>query len=283
MINADVPLKMTGRVIRWAIIISVSFIVAFPFLWMLTNSVKTKDEIWAVPPQVLPAVPQWGNYTEALVDGIFFRYMGNSIYTSAALTVIILINSAMFAYAITHIRFRGRRLLYLLVMVTYIMPGASTYVPCYIILARLNLIDSHFGYVFSSAASIFNIFYFRQVFMQINKSIMEAARIDGASHWNILWRIVAPIAAPAFATLGILTFISSYNSYLWPSLIIKSKVKYVVSMGLRAFFSGEGAYGIKWGAIMASCCVVIVPLLLIFTIWGRWIERAISGDSAVKE
>jgi multiple sugar transport system permease protein len=261
----------------------VSFIIAFPFLWMLTNSIKTQDEIWAVPPQALPAAPQWINYADALADGIFFRYMGNSIYTSTLLTVIVLLNSAMFAYAITHIRFRGRNFLFALVMVTYIMPPASTYVPAYIILARLNLIDSHWGYVISSAASIFNIFYFRQIFMQIPASVLEAARIDGANHWSILWRIVAPMTIPAFATLGILSFIGSYNSYLWPSLVIKSQSKYLVSMGLRAFFSNQGAYGMKWGAIMAACCVVILPLLVIFAFGERWIERAITSDSAVKE
>jgi multiple sugar transport system permease protein len=257
--------------------------VVFPFFWMITNSIKTKDEIWAVPPQVFPAIPQWINYADALLDGIFFRYMRNSITVSSVLTVIVLFNSAMFAYAITQIRFRGRNLLFLLVMMTYIMPSASTYVPCYIILSRFNLIDTHLGYVVSCAASIFNIFFFRQTFLQINRSVIEAARIDGAGHWTILWNVMAPMSASAFAALGILSFIDNYNSYLWPSLIIRTKAKYFVSLGLRAFFSGQGAYGIKWGAIMAACCVVILPLILIFAIGERWIILGLTSDSAVKE
>jgi multiple sugar transport system permease protein len=261
----------------------ISAAVVFPFFWMVTNSIKTKEEIWAVPPQLFPAVPQWNNYTDALSDGIFFRYMRNSIYVSAILTAIVLFNSAMFAYAITQIRFRGRRALFLLIMMTYIMPSASTYVPCYVILARLNLIDTHLGYVVSCAASIFNIFFFRQTFLQINRSVIEAARMDGAGHWAILWKIMAPMSASAFAALGILSFIDNYNSYLWPSLIIKTRAKYFVSLGLRAFFSGQGAYGIKWGAIMAACCVVILPLFLIFAIGERWIVLGITSDSAIKE
>jgi multiple sugar transport system permease protein len=270
-------------VLNYALIISVSAAVVFPFFWMLTNSIKTKDEIWASPPRLFPAVPQWNNYADALLDGIFFRYMGNSISVSAILTVIVLFNSAMFAYAITQIRFRGRRILFLLIMMTYIMPSASTYVPCYVILSKFNLIDTHLGYVISCAASIFNIFFFRQTFLQINRSVIEAARIDGAGHWTTLWKIMAPMSSSAFAALGILSFVDNYNSYLWPSLIIKTKVKYFVSLGLRAFFSGQGAYGIKWGAIMAACCVVILPLLLIFAVGERWIVLGITSDSAIKE
>jgi multiple sugar transport system permease protein len=215
--------KTVAAVLNYAVIIAVSAAVVFPFFWMVTNSIKTKDEIWASPPQIFPAVPQWNNYADALLDGIFFRYMRNSISVSAILTVIVLFNSAMFAYAITQIRFRGRRILFLLVMVTYIMPSASTYVPCYVILARLNLIDTHLGYVISCAASFFNIFFFRQTFLQINRSVIEAARIDGAGHWTILWKVMAPLSVSAFAALGILSFIDNYNSYLWPSLINKTR------------------------------------------------------------
>jgi multiple sugar transport system permease protein len=121
---------------------------------MISNSVKTRDEIWAMPPKFFPAVPQWENYTDALVNGIFFRYMWNSVYTSVILTAFVLINSAMFAYAITQIRFRGRNILFMIIMITYIMPGATTHVPAYVILSRLGLINSHLGYILSSAASV---------------------------------------------------------------------------------------------------------------------------------
>jgi multiple sugar transport system permease protein len=287
MISRSVSVRLaaskTAGAVACIAAVMVSISAAFPFFWMIVNSIKTKEEIWAVPPRLFPAVPQWGNYADALSDGIFFNYMRNSIYVSAVLTVIVLFNSAMFAYAITQIRFRGRKVLFLLVMTTYIMPSASTYVPCYVILARLNLIDTHLGYVVSCAASIFNIFFFRQTFLQINRSVIEAARMDGAGHWTMLWKIMAPMSASAFAALGILSFIDNYNTYLWPSLIIKTKAKYFVSLGLRAFFSGQGAYGIKWGAIMAACCVVILPLLLIFAFGERWIVLGITSDSAIKE
>ncbi len=226
----------------------VSLILAFPFLWMFTNSIKTKDEIWAMPPKLLPAVAQWINYADAMADGTFLRYMWNSAYTALLITAVVLVNSAMFAYALTNIRFRGKTLLITLIMVTYIMPAATTYLPSYVILSKIGMINTHMGYILSSCASIFNIFFLRTTFAQISPGI-----------------------------------VGCYNSYLWPSLILRKKEKYLVSMGLQAFFSAEGAYGMKWGAIMAACCVIVFPLLLLFLFGQRWILNGITGDSAVKE
>lgn len=264
-------------------LVLVSFIIAFPFLWMFTNSIKTKDEIWAVPPKVLPDVAQWVNYADALGDGTFFRYMWNSAYTAVIITVIVLFNSALFAYALTNIRFKGKKFLITLIMVTYIMPATTTYVPAYVIVSKFGLMNTHTGYIVSSCASIFNIFFLRTTFNQISPGIMEAARIDGAGHWKILWWVVAPMSVSSFVTLGLLSFLGSYNSYLWPSLLLRNKEKYFVSMGLQAFFSSEGAYGLKWGAIMAACCVIVFPLLLLFLIGQRWILNGITNDAAVKE
>lgn len=261
----------------------ISFLIAFPFLWMFLNSIKTKEEIWAMPPKVLPKVAQWINYSDALADGTFLRYMWNSAYTALIITVVVLFNSAMFAYALTHIRFRWKKLLITLIMVTYIMPATTTYVPSYIILSKIGLMNSHAGYVLSSCASIFNIFFLRTAFSQINPGIVEAARIDGAGHWKILWWVVAPMSASSFVTLGLLSFLGGYNSYLWPSLLLHDKTKYLVSMGLQSFFASEGAYGLKWGTIMAACCVIVFPLLILFLFGQRWILNGITNDAAVKE
>lgn len=264
-------------------LLTVSFVIAFPFLWMLTNSIKTKDEIWQIPPKILPDAAQWQNYSEVFADGTFLRYMWNSSYTAIIITVVVLVNSMMFAYALTNIRMKGKKMLLILIMVTYIMPATTTYVPSYVIIAKMGLIDTHAGYILSSCASIFNIFFFRTVFLQINHGILEAARIDGAGHWKILWKIVAPMSKSSFITLGLLSFLGGYNSYLWPSLLLRDKSKFLISMGLQSFFTGEGAYGLKWGSIMAACCVTVFPLLILFLIGERWILNGITNDSAVKE
>lgn len=260
-----------------------SVVIAFPFLWMLTNSIKTKDEIWKMPPKFLPKIPQWTNYLEALSDGMFFKYMWNSTYTAVITTFIVLINSALFAYALTNIRFIGKKILIVIITLTYIMPVASTYIPSYVIISKLGLMNTHLGYILSSTVSIFNIFFFWTTFSQISDSILDAARVDGAGHWTIFWKIVTPMSVSSYVTLGILSFIGNYNNYLWPSLILKDKDKYFVSMGLRTFFSSDGAYGMQWGAIMAACCVIIFPLLILFFLGQRWIIKGITNDAAVKE
>lgn len=264
------------------LLIASSVIIAFPFFWMLSNSIKTKDEIWQIPPKFFPDIPQWVNYVDA-VDGKFLEYMWNSTYTAVIITVLVLINSAMFAYALVNIKFIGKNFIFALIMVTYIMPAASTYIPSYILISKMGLMDTHAGYILSNAASIFNIFFFRTTFSQINKSLLEAARVDGAGHWSVFGRIVTPMSKSSFTTLGVLTFIGNYNSYMWPSLIVKDPDKYFVSMGLKAFFASDGAYGLKWGAIMAACCVIILPLMLIFFFGQKWIINGITNDSAVKE
>lgn len=264
------------------LLLASSVIIAFPFFWMLSNSIKTKDEIWQIPPKFFPDIPQWVNYVDA-VDGKFLKYMWNSTYTAVIITVLVLINSAMFAYALVNIKFIGKNFIFALIMVTYIMPAASTYIPSYILISKMGLMDTHTGYILSNAASIFNIFFFRTTFTQINKSLLEAARVDGAGHWSIFGKIVVPMSKSSFTTLGVLTFIGNYNSYVWPSLIVKDPDKYFVSMGLKAFFTSDGAYDLKWGAIMAACCVIILPLMLIFFFGQKWIINGITNDSAVKE
>lgn len=275
--------RKKSKLLLLLIIIVSSCTMVFPFFWMASNSVKTKEEIWSIPPQILPKLPQWSNYIKALSDGLFFKYMGNSTGMAIICTVIVLLNSAMFAYALVYISFPGRRILYTIIMITYIMPVAATYIPSYILISKMGLMDTFLGYVVSSSVSIFNIFYYRTTFLQINRSIIEAAKVDGAGHWQCFWRIVMPLSVPSTVTLGILSFIGNYNNYLWPSLIIKDKEKYFVSMGLKAFFSNQGAYGLEWGAIMASCCVVVLPLILIFIFGQKWIIAGITNDSAVKE
>lgn len=270
------------KIILKTLLVFVCIMIAFPFLWMITNSLKTKDEIWALIPKLFPAEPQWRNYVDAMTDGTLLRYICNSFYTSAIITAVTLLNSSMFAYAVTNIWFRGRRMVLAVVLLTYIMPAAVTNIPDFIILSRLGLMNSHIGYMISCFASAFNIFYFRQTFLQINPALIEAAKIDGASHWKIFRGLVVPMSIPSFVTVGILTFVQSYNSYVWPSLILKDQSKYLVSMGIKAFFVSEGAYGMKWGVIMAACCIIILPLLVLFFVGERWIIKGVISDVGAK-
>ena len=134
----------------------------------------------------------------------------------------------------------------------------------------------------SSTVSIFGIFLLRQAFMQVPKGLIEAARIDRASHFRILWEIVCPMTKSSFITFGLMSFISTYNNYMWPSLITNDSTKYLVSQGLRSFFIEGGAYGTEWALVMAGSALIVVPLLILFAFTQKWFINGIGGDTGMK-
>ncbi|KIY20598.1 ABC transporter permease [Mesobacillus subterraneus] len=270
---------MTGA--RHAALIGFSLLMAFPFLWMALSALKTNEELWNFPEVWLPAIPQWHNFLDAWNSAPFGQYIFNSAFTALVIVLVQTLNSAMIAYAFTHLEFKGKNLLFSLILATYMLPAAATYVPSYIMLADLNMLDSYKGLIFSNAASVFGIFLFRQAFLQIHREVIEAAKIDGASHWRILWKILFPLSKPSFATFGLISFVSMYNNYLWPSLIIKDEKLLLITAGLRQFFVQEGAYGIKWPLVMAASTLAVIPMLLLFIIAQKWFIKGLS-DSGVK-
>lgn len=269
------------NIIRHILLAIFSFIMAFPFLWMVVSALKTKDEIFITPLKFFPAVPQWKNFIDAWNSTPFGLYIFNSAFTSLVIVAIQVINSAMIAYAITQLKFKGKKILFGIVMGTYMLPAAATYLPSYVILSKLNLIDTLIGIIISNAVSVFGIFLIRQAFLQIKKEMIEAAMIDGASHWKILWQIMFPLTKSSFTTFALISFVSNYNNYLWPSLIIKDPNKYLITIGLRQFFIQQGAYGIKWPQVMAASTFTILPLLILFFIAQKWFMSGIA-DSGVK-
>jgi len=271
----------TNQILNHFLLIALCIIIAFPFLWMVVSAIKTSDEIWRFPPTLWPEVPQWHNFVEAWKSAPFGLYIFNSAFTSIAIVLLQIINSAMIAYALTQLQFKGKKLLFAIIMTTYMLPGAATYIPSYVILSKLNMIDTYKGLIISNSVNIFGIFLIRQAFLQVRKEMVESAMIDGASHFTILWRIMFPLTKSSFATLALISFVANYNNYLWPSLIIKDPNKYLITLGLRQFFIQEGAYGIKWPLVMAASTFTIVPLLVLFFAAQKWFMNGVS-DTGLK-
>ena len=282
-----IPRKKTNKEIiceslRHIMLICISIVTFFPFIWMMTSSLKTKDEIFQFPPKLLPQVFNWSNFLEVFKEAPFEVYIGNSFFVATIIVAFQIIGSAMIAYALTQFNFKGRKILFAIIMGTYMLPSAATYVPCYMILSKINLIDTLTGIIISNLGNVFGIFLMRQAFLQINKSLIEAARIDGASHWKILWKIVFPLTKPTFITFGLISFVTYYNDYMYPSLITKSPEKFLISAGLRQFFIQGGAYGIKWPEIMAASTITVLPLLILFLVAQKWFMQGV-GDTGAKE
>ena len=257
-------------------------IMVFPFLWMLSGSLKTNDEIFASPLNLIPEQFRWETFVETFHSAPFGLYIFNSFSVALFTTLLVIVNSAMFAYALTQLKFRSKTVLYFIVMGCYMLPGAVTYIPSYITLARLGLLDSHMGLVASNAASVFGVFYLRQVFIKVHPSLIEAARIDGAGELKILWAIILPQCRAAVATLFLITFITNYNSYMWPSLVITTQELNLIATGIRHYFIAEGNYGLNWSQIMAASTIAVLPLLILFVICQKTILSGIA-DNGVKE
>lgn len=268
----------TGKI---AVLTVASIFTVFPFIWMILSSLKTKVEIMNVD-QLLPEVPQWSNYVSIFTASPLLKYIGNSLFVSVAVVAIQVVTGAMLAYAMVFMKFKGRKLLFAIVMGTYMLPAAATYIPSYIILAKMKLLDTYTGLIISDAVSIFGIFLLRQAFMQVPVGLIEAARMDGAGPWKILWKIVAPMTKASFITFGLMSFITMYNSYMWPSLITNNKDLSLVSQGLRSFFIEGGAYGTEWPLVMAGSTVIVLPLLIMFGFTQKWFINGIGGDTGIK-
>ncbi|WP_208380112.1 carbohydrate ABC transporter permease [Psychromonas algarum] len=281
-VTNGVSKSIFSKSLKHVFLIFSGLIMVFPFVWMLMGSMKSNDEIFSNPMNLFPEQFRWESFIEAFNSAPFGLYIMNSFTVALFTTLIVIVNSAMFAYAITQLKFRSQTLLYFVVMACYMLPGAVTYIPSYITLANLGLLDSHTGLVISNAASVFGVFYLRQVFLKVHPSLIEAARIDGAGEVKILWAIVLPQCKAALATLFLITFITNYNSYMWPSLLITSQDLNLIATGIRQFFIAEGNYGLNWSQIMAASSIAVLPLLTLFIIFQKTILSGIA-DNGVKE
>ena len=268
-----------GQIVILVVLIIGALLMFFPFYWAFIGSLKTKAEIWQLPPTFLPETAMWSNYAETLQSTIPL-YIFNSFFTSGIITIYCLVSSAMLAYVMVRYSFRLKTPLFALLLSMYMLPGPATHIPAYVLLAKMNLLDTFTGLIISYCASIYTIFLLRQYFLQVDKGLIEAAEIDGAGDMYILWRVMIPVSKPAVIVATLHLFIIHYNTYIWPMLITKSPEKFLVAQGLRAFFVQEAGYGSKLPQLMAANIMVIIPMLVLFAILQKWFESGISTAGA---
>ncbi|MFJ8519583.1 carbohydrate ABC transporter permease [Lysinibacillus xylanilyticus] len=270
--------KKTPKILKHLFLALSSILFVFPFIWMILSSFKTSSEV--LQGGFWPKEFHWENYQEVLGIIPFHTYILNSFYTSLIITIYVLISSALFAYMLAFYKFKGKELTFGVVMATYMIPGAVSYVPVYVMLAKMGMLNTHFGYIISLSVSVFGIFYFRQAFLKVGHEIVEAAKIDGASDWKILWKIIFPMTRSSFVTLGLVTFIENYNNYIWPALVLKDNDKKLITNGIADFFINS-SLGRDWSHIMVASTIATVPLLLVFLVLQKWFLSGVS-DSGIK-
>lgn len=273
--------KVVGSFAKYGVLFLLGLFTSFPFIWMILSSLKTKAEVMDTT-SIIPSQLLWDNYQRVVFESPILKYVANSLVISVVIVGIQIFIGALLAYALVFMEFKGRHLMFAIIMATYMLPVAATYIPSYIILSSWGMLNTFRGLIISSTVNIFGMFLLRQAFMQMPIGLVEAARIDGASHFKTLWKVVCPMTKSSFITFGLMSFISTYNNYMWPSLITNDSSKYLVSQGLRSFFIEGGAYGTEWALVMAASAVIILPLLILFGLTQKWFVNGIGGDTGMK-
>lgn len=245
-----------------------------PFLWMVLSSFKTEGEIRLVPPTWWPHSPTLDNY-RTLLSGLHFpRYFLNSAVVAGLITAGNLVFCSAIGYALAKLRFIGQRALFGLVLGAVMVPSMVTFVPLFVLVAQLGLTNTYRGLVLPYLAWPLGAFLMRQFLLSIPDELLESARVDGAGELRIFLRIVLPLCRPALAALGILTFLTYWNSFLWPLVVATTEEKYTLPVALALYSVGQNQT--KFGLLLAGSVVVVLPVLIVFIVLQRHFVRGIA-------
>ncbi|KQN97712.1 carbohydrate ABC transporter permease [Paenibacillus algorifonticola] len=267
-----------SRLIVTALMGIVGIFFILPFIWMLSASFKPELEVMTYPIQWIPKT--WymiENYTQVWSGAVpFTLYYLNSIKVTLMATALSLIISAMAAYGFSKVIFKGREAMFILVLATYMIPSQAILVPQFMMFRWLGLFDSHFGLVLLAASGVLGTFLLRQFFMSVHNEIIESARIDGANHWIIFFRIGLPLVKPALATYMILRFIWTWNDYQNPLIFLRSEALFTLQLGIRKFADFNGEF---YSLMMAGAVSAILPLLIIFIVGQKQVIEGVASGS----
>jgi multiple sugar transport system permease protein len=263
------------------VLIPATLILIFPFIWLIMTSVETPSEALHFPPILLPHKIALGNYSAALQAAPFARFFLNSTIVAVTTVLSNLVLCSLAGYAFARLRFLGRGVLFVVIMATLMVPFQVTMIPQFIItkwlgghlLAPIGI--NHIGaLIVPNAASAFGVFFLRQFFRTLPIEYEESARVDGASRLKVLVKIVLPLSVPALATLAALTFLDSWNNFLWPLIAIDSTNQMTLPLGLATF---QGAHSTEWTLLMAGNVMSLLPMLIIFFVAQRYFVRSVAA------
>jgi ABC-type glycerol-3-phosphate transport system permease component len=229
---------------------------------MISSSLKPNYQVLEFPPRWLPRPVRWQNYPEALTYVPFGRYALNTLFVSVMNIVGNVVSCTLVAYGFARLRAPGKNVLFLLLLATMMLPYPATMIPIYIGFNALGWVNTFWPLIVPAFfGNAFYIFLLRQFFLTIPQDLEDAARIDGANTWQIIWRVILPVVRPAIATVAIFTFQSTWNDFLAPLIYLHDQSKYTVSLGLSFFRSN---YDVQWAYLMAASLTVTLPIIIVF-------------------
>jgi multiple sugar transport system permease protein len=259
---------------RHAVLMPLAAVMLLPLAWMLVTSIETLAESRHFPPTIVPSGIHWENYPNALDAAPFGRFFANSLIVTLAAVAGNLVFCSLAGYAFARLRFFGRDVIFIVLLATLMVPFQVTLIPTFLIVQHLGLVNSLGALIVPNLVTPFGIFLLRQFFRTLPFELEEAARIDGCTRLGVLFRVVLPLSMPALATLGIVTFLWTWNDFLWPLIAISSTDQSTVQLGLAAF---QGAHQTRWTLLMAGNVVALAPMLLIFVLAQRWFVQSLAA------
>ena len=281
--------RIISTIFTYIFIVALAIIIIFPFYWMIITSLKQNEEINSTVQTFFPNIVMWTNYIYVFQTFDFGTYMINTIVVGAFSTLGTLITTILGAFAFARLKFKGRDALFAIFLMTMMIPGEMMVISNYITVAAFGwigsgqtLIEAYAPMIVPFWISVFYIYLLRQNFKQIPNELYLAAKVDGKSDWNYLWKVMVPLAAPTLISITILKFMGTWNSYVWPNLVTNDVSYRLISNGLRgSSFQDLEAGRTEYGYQMAATVIVTVPLFLLFVFFRKYIMKGV-GRAGIK-
>ena len=254
-----------------------AILVVAPIAWAFSTSLRTPAESFNNPPQWIPTNPDFSNYKAVFQQVPLWRFIGNSIFVTGLIVIGQIITSTMSGYAFAMVRFRGRGLLFALILSTMMVPLQATIIPVFLLIKYLGLVDTRFSLVLPALGSAFGTFLMRQYFLQMPHELGEAARVDGASQFQVFYRIYAPMALAPMATLAVLTFSAYWNEFFRPLIFLTSGNKFTLPLGLVLLQGNLGTGSIS--IVLAGVIIALIPSVIVFLAAQRYFVEGIVAGS----
>jgi multiple sugar transport system permease protein len=261
----------TVRLVWMLVALVLGLMTIFPLFWMISIAFKPAAEVFK--PNILPVAPSGANFLYVLTEVPFLKYLGNTFFVSAVVTVVALFFHTMAGYALARLRFPGRETIFILIFSTFLVSLPVIIVPLFVLVRAMGMLNTYAGIILPAIFHAFGIFLLRQYYLSLPRELEEAARIDGAGYWRIYWSVVLPLSRPILASLAILFFLANWNSFLWPLTVASDQNLWVVQVGIANFRS---QYSTSWNYIMAASTIVALPMLILFVIFQRQIMDSIK-------
>lgn len=264
------------RLLQHSLLILVTIIAILPVLWTFSTSLKPLADVYAFPPRWIPQTLQWENYLKAWTVAPFGRYTLNSVVVTTTVIFTQIFFASLAAYVFARLEFPGRNFIFLLFLATMMVPIQVVVVPTFLVFKYLGWFDTYAGLIVPFTVSAFGTFLIRQSFLAIPEDLVDAAKIDGASHWQIIWNVLIPNSTPAYLSFALLTFTWRWNDYFWPLIMTNTTEMRTLPVGVVFLRTSEGS--IEWNVVMAAATFVIVPVMLLFIFLQKYFVQGVISS-----